>query len=111
MKEKIDNFFKIRQELIKELKDWVKDKSIPLEERWDVFIKSKLYDKSVWSHDWGYRDLIDDYKEETFAERYEIIAAKDIVDLFLEDGKYLDIIDDFKEAVLKSFIGEFRFDW
>ena len=39
MKEKIEEFLKQKEILKNELKEWVKDKSIPLKERWHLFIK------------------------------------------------------------------------
>ena len=42
MKEKIEKFLEEKKLLTEKLKLWVVDKSIPLGERWDLFIKSEL---------------------------------------------------------------------
>lgn len=38
MKEKIEEFNKLKESLMEEMKIWCIDKSIPLEERWDLFM-------------------------------------------------------------------------
>lgn len=42
MKEKIEEFLLKREELQNELCEYVKDKTIPLESRWDLFMSSDL---------------------------------------------------------------------
>ncbi len=44
MKEKLKQFKKIQSEFTQELKAYCKDKSIPIDERWEVFTESGMVD-------------------------------------------------------------------
>jgi hypothetical protein len=76
MKEKIEQFLKEKESLIKEFKKWVKDKNIPLEERWDLFVKSGLGVHDNYYHkpkgiDWDKYTLYDDF----YIDRYATISC------------------------------------
>lgn len=110
MKEKIENFLKLKEELKKELKEYVKDKKIPLEERWELFVKSKLGNHSRYYYefegiDWNRYTLYDDF----YTDKYAQIT----VDAMLETARELEDFDEiaFKKDVLNKFIYSFENDW
>ena len=107
MKEKIEQLAKQKQELTVELREWVKDKSIPLDERWDVFFASGL-----GSHIGSIEEFVnlnsDDYCDNM--QRHEIVHLGDVSDWvgsLTSDEAY----DEFREDVLSKFIKSFEWDW
>ncbi len=107
MKAKIVKFLVEKDKLTQELKEWVKDKSISLDERWEVFIESDL-----GTHKCSYEDFAhfnsDMYCDDT--RRGATIYLSDVEDTYFENNT-LEEINEFKEDVLNSFIKSFEFDW
>jgi hypothetical protein len=127
MKEELNEFFKQEQYIKGKLKEWVKDKSISLEERWEVFIKSGLGIHDNYYQTFGILD--GDWIQSEgpiYAERYEKVNVERIIESIEEakqtlmedpDDEYLnkdfanvDLVK-LKEAILESFIKSFNFDW
>lgn len=126
MKEKIKKFLEDSSTIKEELKKFVMDKSIPLKERWDLFIESKLGDHSNYIV--HFNTIDDDLfgpDEIIRVSKYETITVEDICVYYLENKIYpyagliskqnekLTFInlDEFKEEVLEKFIYSFTFDW
>ncbi len=113
MREIIETYIKGKELVISSLKDWVKDKNISLEERWEVFIKSDLGTKSKFIERFIGIDS-DDYDQEgpIYLSKYEYISVEKLLDLAIEAEVIFenDIIL-FKEDVLNRFIAGFKFDW
>jgi hypothetical protein len=115
MREKIENFLKEKSELRNELKQFVQDKSKPLNERWEIFVQSELGEKKsyfeTFDHKIGekYVDLLED--------KYSTHTVKNILDTIddlneEENWNFTDEdINSFKEKVLEKFIWSFKFDW
>lgn len=120
MKDKIEEFLKTKEQLTEELKIWVKDKSIPLEERWEVFIKSELGEQSDFYEDFVHIES-DEYNPDGHfhIDRHELITVQEILERAQEANYYskeimLDTeekIIEFKEEVLSKFIYSFENDW
>ncbi len=108
MKEKIQELEKLKLKLTADLKEWVKDKSIPLDERWEVFFASGLGD-----HETCYEDFVnlnsDDYCDRV--SRHEVIYLSDIRDWGIDSLESDEDYDAFREDVLERFIKSFEFDW
>jgi len=115
MKEKIEIFNEEKKSLKKEVKGYVKDKKIPLEERWNVFILSELGDHSSYYEEpkginWNKYTLYDDFH----TDKYAVLKVDDMLETAIEN----DIIKqgskeeiDFKEYFLSKFIYSFENDW
>ena len=97
IQDKLKELKLFEDKIIKEFREWLKDKLIPVNERWKVFIESgKGNEETFIVHfkslspvkHWG-RNPIEDYLHENL-ERYYSIAAEDIVEMMEEefDGKY-----------------------
>lgn len=125
MKEKIENFLKLQEEIIKELKKYVKDKTIPLETRWDLFVSSDLGDEDGYILRLESYDL-DGYYDRSWCARYTTVEPEHIFeylyDYELEDyEEELDYelakvelevtISNIKEELLSLFVKSWRFDW
>lgn len=118
MKEKIEQFLKEKEILTEELKEWVKDKSIPLEERWEVFVKSELGERISYYEQFegvesdGYYDnyYIEKYQTVTTGQLFEIASKPTYTnkepELNTQEQK-----DSFREDVLDKFIKSFENDW
>ena len=90
------------------LKLWVVDKSIPLGERWDLFIKSELGIEEPYIIDFDC-EMGKQYIEE-LEYKYSTHNTGDIVK-WLDEGQYTEIqIIEFQEEVLEKFIKSFKFD-
>lgn len=118
----IDIIESYKQTIKKELKLAVVDKTISLEERWDLFIDSKLGSHSSYYHEpdglnWGNISLYDDF----YYERYQTIKVDEWLDRLHdkvnddedEEGDDKFTFDEvaFKEYFLKNFIYSFDNDW
>jgi len=109
MKEKIEKFLEEKKLLTEKLKLWVVDKSIPLGERWDLFIKSELGIEEPYIIDFDC-EMDKQYIEE-LEYKYSTHNTGDIVK-WLDEGQYTEIqIIEFQEEVLEKFIKSFKFDW
>lgn len=113
MKEKVENYLNLQNEIRIELKEYVKDKSIPLDERWELFIMCELGNNEPYiEHFNSFND------DELFAElelsRNEVVTSESIIDLLDTNiyGEYLyTTLDDVKEEILDKFITSFKLDW
>lgn len=113
MREQIAEFKEQEKKIKEDLEAWVKDESIPLEERWQVLIDSELGEhiSCVEEPDginWNKHTLYDDF----YTDRYVIITMKSIYDiakrknLFEENGE-----TEFKQYCINNFIHSFTNDW
>jgi len=116
MQKKIDEFNKLKASLIEEMKLWCVDKSIPLEERWKVFIESDLAPIDRWYHhpdgvDWDKVELYNDF----YCDRYQTMEASSFVELCqdkINDKEDFECdLDKVKEYFLSEFISGFIHDW
>jgi len=116
MKEKIEQYLTLQSQLKSEMKEWVKNEDIPLDERWKLFIKSELGDIHDWymeppGIDWSQVTLHDDFylekNEECNVERFiERALDKEGKDGF-EDCTKESLIRFFMvENFLKAFVNE-----
>lgn len=118
MKEKINELILLQAQYKGELREWVKDKSIPLEERWSTFIKSKLGEHRTSYEEFEWIDS-DNYYDDYHIERHETVY----IDKLYEQGitpRYRtnqaelnteEKQQEFKEDVLNKFIYSFKMDW
>ena len=106
MKEKVEQFIASRDALKKELIKFCKDKSIPLQERWELFLKSDLGDVSEWSSDCKViRDIV---HEDCFAyEKYSTHMYENIINDLDDDQHKIAV----QEYALKKFEKGFTHDW
>ncbi len=105
MKEQVEELEKLKLKITANLKEWVKDKSISLDERWDVFIKSDLGDHKTY-----YEDFVnfesDDYCDNF--EKYQTLNLSNAINYKnFSDEEY----NEFREDVLNKFIKSFKWDW
>lgn len=116
MKHEIQSFLETKQNLINRFKAWVTDKSVPLEERWELFIKSDLGDISTYYEnppgiDWNKHTLYDDF----YYDKYATCKAKDILERVQEEEEKFSWDEnkevEFKEFFLNKFLKGFINDW
>jgi|SRR6188508_1971822 len=127
MKSKIVKFLVEKDKLTEELKEWVKDKSISLDERWEVFIESDLgIHKSFIER---FKTLDNDLIGTDCAisvYKYETIFVESIYEAIQEaqeeleenpDSVYVSKklantdLNSFREECLEKFIKSFEFNW
>ncbi len=110
-------------DLREDLKIWVVNKDIPLDERWELFIKSELGESEGWNLNLNSlpRDYVS-YDGSISCERYQTMRMEEVIDVLEyqvgnldsryvhKDAKYV-CIEDVKEEILEKFIKSFTFDW
>ena len=133
MKDKIKKFYEDKESLTNELKEWVKDTSVPFSERWDTFMNSRMapvaryiirYQGINWDDqfDWIERhqritiDQIDEWFDDDMWEPNKVLsegdkdpkkiaAAKEAL-AEIEEKRNL-----FREDAMNKFSGGFILDW
>lgn len=113
MKEKIEDALKVLKECKEEFKQWVKDQSVPLDERWNLFIQSKLGDHRHYYERFA-NFPSDGYYDDFFWDRHMTITVDNMYEAGLDREGYLDTqdkADEFREDVLRQFIYSFNIDW
>jgi hypothetical protein len=106
MKEQIEELEELKLKITANLREWVKDKSISLDERWNLFFKSDLGDHKT------YHENFVNFKSDEYCNnlnRYKIIDLSNAINYknFSDEIQY----DDFRENVLNKFIKSFKWDW
>lgn len=104
---KVWNFITTKETLKNELKIYCKDKSIPLDDRWECFIKSDLGNINRFS---SKCKVLRDMKLEDpmLFEKYSTNNYEDIIDNLVTDE---DQINEIKEYALTAFEKGFIHDW
>ena len=112
-KQQLEN---IKQSLTADVKEYVQNTSIPLEDRWEVFKKCGVgKEESYIQHIiFNGEDICD---TEPFS-KYETIFLVNVVENKEDDLQYYkdvdftrESIEAFKEEVLNQFIWSFEYDW
>ena len=125
MKGQLDNYLKAKADFIVEFKKWCADKSVDVNERWDLFILSELgEDYNFIMSPLGHLSYFDDL----YYEKHETITAEELLERFKEhkldykddpDGFSKEFKqemaefneDEYKEFFLQKFIKSFKLDW
>lgn len=112
MQKQIEEFLDVKKQLAEQLKVWVKDKSIPLDQRWELFVKSELGEKSNWIERFEGIDS-DLYYDEFYIHKYQTTTVDYLYECACENDILVTDEDKeaFKEDVLDQFIFSFKFDW
>jgi hypothetical protein len=111
MKQKIEEFLKQKATLTEMLKKWVVDKTVPLSERWEVFVMSDLGERAPFMEEFDDLDMDDLARIRDF-NKFEVVDLTDI-NSFLK-GKHgfnSKRIARIQEQILEKFIQSFEFDW
>jgi hypothetical protein len=97
------------------LKKVVTDTSIPLEDRWDLFVQSGMGDHEPWIQHF---EALKDYEDDLY-DGLERHSTVEITELLIHLGELefesqhakIHVTDAFKEEVLSQFIRAFTYDW
>jgi hypothetical protein len=128
MKQQILDFFELRDKIEDVVKQYVKDKSIPLDDRWEIFEKSGFGKHNCYiQHLDSLHDDICMYDGLVHVDRnqdvsvFDIIEAyKEAVESYDEDDDDEDILkwkrygfdpDSFKEECMQKFVKGWKYDW
>lgn len=112
IKEKVEEFLDLQNDLRIELKEYVKDKSISLDERWELFITCELGDREPYCESFESFDYDNFYATYEFSRDEEITSEDIIYRLNKDSEQYLyTTLDDVKEEILDKFLYSFKFDW
>ena len=121
LKNKLEAFKELKQIALDLLKEVVTDKSIPLEDRWNCFIKSNLGEHSQWYKNpdginWNKYTLYDDFHTDKYASitaESFVNICKDIISDQEEDvdeGRKINL-NEVKEYFMKNLLIGFTNDW
>jgi len=106
LKEELTTFNKQKQDLTQKIKSFCQNKEYPLNDRWNLFIKSDLGEHQSYYMDLKSVDLDKFYDN---YDRYQEFNTSDVI-FWLEENEYTNL-DQAKEEILKSFIKSFQYDW
>lgn len=107
MKEKVEQFIASRDTLKKELIKFCKDESVPLQERWEIFVKADLGDMSRWTTNCKPINDIMEVDEMEF-EKYSSQTYADIIGDWEDDDKRKIEV---QKYALSEFEKGFTHDW
>lgn len=112
LQKRIELFNKAKENIKSDLKNFVVDKSYPLNERWDLFIESDLGEHTNYYAEFEGINS-DRYYDDFYIEKYETVQVKYLLKRGIEkqilDSDYK--INMFKEDVLTQFIKSFEYSW
>ena len=121
MQDKIFALNKSIAELKKEFETYIKDKSIPLEERWDLFVEAP--DSLSEVTDWIQHFKIENFNERDMYEdlsKSQNVFAVDFVERAIDGFTYENIlssaqIEEISNALKEHFLSKnlkcFQYDW
>lgn len=115
MIEHIEQYLSIKETLTTALKEYVKDKSIPIDERWEAFIKADVAPIANTYHnpdgiDWNKYTLYDDF----YCDKYATMTAQSLFELCEDKADDEDFEYDpeaVKEYFMENFISGFINNW
>lgn len=128
-KDQILNFFKLRDNIELVVKEYIQDKSIPLDDRWEIFEKSGFGCEKSWiQHLESLNDDIVMYDGLVHADRHQAVSVFEILeryyehkedfekksynaDKYLEWQKYKFDPVAFQEECLEKFVKGWVYDW
>lgn len=109
----IKEFHTLKHETDKTIRKFVVDKSINIDDRWELFLESKLGDEH-WACEMpniSQRDLMEDL----FLIRNETIYIDELLELSIQNEVIqkheTDKINQYKEFCLENFINVLSFNW
>lgn len=114
LQEKLKLYKEVRNNLSTLIKEYCRDTSYPLQDRWNTFLEfSEFADRDSYIKDFNTTvgKWYNDYME---IDRHRIVHVDDVIESYCD---YFNIFEDnpkiiqYKEAVLKAFIIEYEFDW
>lgn len=122
MRSKIEDFLELKEKLITELKEYVIDKNISLQERWEVFIMSELgedypfiirfdspYFNEFLDNSYRHQTVELELMVENLVDR--LITKENVDDIEDLSKESLQKIYDLQELILKNFLHSFKVDW
>lgn len=128
-KQKILDFFELRDKIEQVVKNYVQDKTVPLDDRWEIFEKSGFGEHQYYSvHLDSLHDDIVMYDGLVHADRHQSISVFEIIEKynenkedfekqnyaaknFLEWQKYKFDPIAFKEECISKFLKGWDHDW
>lgn len=117
LKNEVVKFKSDQEQLKQKVISFVQDKSISLEDRWEVFVDSDLGDSSRWISAYGPFDGSKD-ADEFYFNRHQVVDMVDLVNMLIENNaancgviRTLDEINEIKEGMLQKFEQRFVYDW
>lgn len=113
IRDKIDNLEQQKDKLEDEVKKIVKDKTIPLLERWNLFCFAKMgnYDSDYLEYRTLYKIFDDfDWHDHLYVDRYQTIKTTDIISR-LDPDVPKELVEELMEEILDKFVWSFTHDW
>lgn len=109
----IKALLKTKDELLPIFKEWCKDKTVPLDERWELFISSNLGEhRDYYVHpDCGIELDSGDLYDKLEYRKFQYIAAIDFVAAISDRKDEGGDVNLTKEYFLENFIKSFVNDW
>jgi len=92
----------------------ITNKDIPLDERWDFFVRSPdiLKEHQNWIAHFDIEKETDfSYYDDFYFERYQTIHTSDLVERVEEREKFANYVVPLKEEILHKNLGGFQYDW
>ena len=129
MKKQILDFFELRDKIEDVVKQYVQDKSISLDDRWEIFERSGFGEHNCWiKHLDSLHDDICMYDGLVHVDRNQDVSVFYIIETYKEDvesynnqdwckdnilewKKYGFDPDNFKEECMQKFVKGWKYDW
>ena len=114
MRDRIIKLQKDNIEVISDFRLWVKDPSIPLEERWTTFLWSKLGNCSERTSFGLNRDDSFLYDCPLYMYKYQSNHVEDMLEGLMDSEEFAmtdEEVVTFKEYCLDNFCSKMKFDW
>lgn len=109
LKQKVKELEQYKRVLADELRLFVVDRSIPLQERWEIFKHSDLGEHSTYTADFV------NFESDDWCDAFDRHVTIDLLSVQQNNWYYVfeneDAYNEFREDVLRCFMKSFENDW
>lgn len=88
---------------------YIKDKSLPLELRWQLWLNAPSDMKDYWGDIYHWDSVDEDYVFGDRFSRYQSVRTVDLIETVAEMSP--EELEDFKEEILENNLEGYEYDW
>ncbi len=108
------NDLKAAASVLKErFETWLKDKSIPVDERWDLWLRapSEIKNHSSFIEHFKFRGEEISWYDDFYEQKGATVMLENVIESIAEDEEEIEPINNLKDQILERNLESFIYDW